>query len=70
MPALTDIDLPAITGSTPTGHPPHPSPTRDKLTLERMSPRELGYWGQIFGVDTPYLMVPLGWGEWEALTGG
>lgn len=61
MPALDD---PApILGSAPFYHPAHPSPSRDGLRLEVMSPKEIAYHGHIFGVDIPYLMWPTGWGE-------
>jgi hypothetical protein len=65
MPALEDQDLP-IRAATLVGraHPVHPSPSQDGLALEIMSNRELAYWGQQFGIDTPYLIVPAGWGEW------
>lgn len=37
--------------------------------LETMSMAELGWWGQRFGVDTPYYATPTGWGEWIPLYG-
>lgn len=49
--------------------PVHPSPSRDQLRLERMSDKEILWWGERFGIDTPYLAVPLGWGEWSPLYG-
>jgi hypothetical protein len=50
--------------------PAHPSPSIDGLRLEVLSPKEASYWGHVFGVDTPYLMVPTGWGEWIPLIYG
>lgn len=47
-----------------------PSPSIDGLSLERISSREAAYLGHVFGVDTPYVDVPLGWGEREPITGG
>lgn len=71
MPALDD-GLPVIQGPsmTPPARPAHPSPKRDGLRLEVMSAKEIGYHGAIFGVDTPYWMVPTGFGEWIPLIYG
>lgn len=49
--------------------PVHPSPMIDGLRLEVLSPREIAWWGRRFGIDTPYVMVPTGWGEWVPLFG-
>jgi hypothetical protein len=64
MPALPDQDPMILAAANqPKARPQHPSPLLDGLALEVMSGKEIGYHGQIFGVDVPYLMVPLGWGE-------
>lgn len=73
MPALDDDDqqapiLPAVL--VPKARAQHPSPIIDGLRLEAISPKEAGYLGHVFGVDTPYLMVPTGWGEWIPLIYG
>lgn len=53
--------------ASPTASPParavHPSPRREGLGLEAMTPRELIWWGQRFGIDTPYLAILTGFGE-------
>lgn len=71
MPALSDTNeiSPPITRypATPRARPIHPSPTVDGLALEVMSGKEIGYHGQRFGIDRPYLMVQSGWGEWLPL---
>lgn len=69
MPPLTDRTVAPIQGPslTPRAHPGHPSPTRDGLLLEVLSVREVGYHGRRFAIDTPYWIVPLGWGEWAPL---
>jgi hypothetical protein len=71
MPPLTDIVQQPISmaPAVPHARPAHPSPTVDGLRLEVESARELGYHGQRFGIDVPYLMLPLGWGEWSPLVG-
>jgi len=47
--------------------PPYPGyPTG----LEAMSAHERAWWGRRFGVDTPYLMTPAGWGEMIPLVPG
>lgn len=72
MPALDDsnslLPIRAFPG-TPRARPAHPSPTHDGLRLEAESAREVGYHNLRFGIDVPYLMVPLGWGEWAPLVG-
>lgn len=70
MPPLPDPDQPILSpANQPRARPQHPSPSHDGLGLEVMSGKEIAYHGQVFGVDVPYLIVPLGWGEWDALTG-
>lgn len=46
---------------------PHVSPRNTKMRAERLSPRERGYWGSRFGLDTPYYATPSGFGEWIPL---
>lgn len=71
MPALPDRDEPIVGPSVvPPARAQHPSPLIDGLRLEVMSIREAGYFGHVFGVDTPYLMLPTGWGEWIPLIYG
>jgi hypothetical protein len=67
-----DDETPAIQSPTlvPRGRPMHPSPSRDGLRLEVMSAKEIGYWNHRFGIDTPYLIVPTGFGEWLPLIDG
>jgi hypothetical protein len=68
MPPLPDSQRPVAAAlGVPRARPAHPSPTRDGLRLEAMSAKEIGWWGNRFGIDIPYLMVPTGWGEWEPL---
>jgi hypothetical protein len=73
MPALPDTATfaPPVRGplQRPRAHPQHPSPTRDGLALEIMTAKEIGYHNLRFGIDTPYWMVPLGWGEYAPLVG-
>lgn len=73
MPALDDSDqLAPITSAVavPRARAQHPSPLIDGLRLEVLSVREAGYWDHVFGVDTPYLMAPAGFGEWIPLIYG
>jgi hypothetical protein len=48
--------------------PVHPN-RRWGLRLEAKSPREQLWWGRRWGIDTPYLAYPLGFGEWAPLVG-
>ncbi len=71
MPALDDggtlIYPPSM---MPPGRPVHPSPSLDGLRLEVKTARELAYYGHVWGIDTPYLMVPTGFGEYIPLIYG
>ncbi len=40
-----------------------PSPSRDGLALEVLTAREIGYLGQIVGIDIPLIEVESGWGD-------
>lgn len=70
MPPLPNQDMPiGRMPATPPARPQHPSPIVDGLRLEVMTGRELAYHDHRFGIDVPYLMLPLGWGEWSPLVG-
>lgn len=49
--------------ASPLARPVHPSPAISLLRLEALTPKEVGWWGHRFGIDTAYLMTPSGWGE-------
>lgn len=55
--------------SSPRARPTRPSPAISLLRLEALSVREIGYKDHRFGIDTPYLATPLGWGEYAPLYG-
>jgi hypothetical protein len=38
-------------------------------SLEVLSATERTWWGNRFGIDTPYYATPAGWGEWIPLFG-
>lgn len=42
---------------------PHPSPFYERLALERLTPKEASYVGNVGGVDRPLEEVSLGFGE-------
>lgn len=70
MPEL-DIQQEPIRSPTasPRARPTRPSPAISLLRLEALSVREIGYKDHRFGIDTPYLATPLGWGEYAPLYG-
>lgn len=61
MPPRGSEIVPILDESLPLN--PHPSPYYERLRLERITPRQAAYLGNIGGVDRPLDEVALGWGE-------
>ena len=70
MPALADqeIILPAI--GKPNPRRAFVSPSREHLSLEQITGRQVRYLGRIVGVDMPIMLAPTGWGEYVPLNTG